>query len=275
VDSPKALLAKWGLRPKHSWGQNFLGDERAQQRIAEALEISPGERVLELGAGLGHLSRALLAAGAQVVAVEKDREVAEALEAQRLSGLSVVQLNAARIDFREVAGVPKVAVVGNLPYHLSSSILFAVLEQEASVSRAVFTLQREVVERIAAPPGSRTYGLLSALLDLFFEVQKLWTIPASAFYPPPKVESAVVRLLHRPEPKAPLRDKARWVRLVKAAFSHRRKTLLNSLSTDAGLGTREELERALNAAGIDGSLRAEMLSSEQFAAIEQRLGGSP
>ncbi|HLL83348.1 MAG TPA: 16S rRNA (adenine(1518)-N(6)/adenine(1519)-N(6))-dimethyltransferase RsmA [Longimicrobium sp.] len=278
ADSPSELLRRYGLRPKHSWGQNFLGDEHALDRIVQAVNIQPGEVVVELGPGLGHLTRKLLGAGARLTAVERDRDMVRVLEDQKLPGLTVVAGNAADVDFAKVAGVPDgadVAVVGNLPYHLSSSILFEVLEQRERVSRAVFTLQQEVVTRLAAEPGNRDYGLLTVLLGLSFDVEELFSLPSHLFTPPPKVDSAVVRLSRLPKPRAQVVDHARFVRVVKAGFAHRRKTLLNSLRSDARLGDTEALCAALAQAGVEPGRRAETLSPEEFAAIERALPPPP
>lgn len=271
ADSPSELLRRYGLRPKHSWGQNFLGDEHALDRIAQAANLQPGEPVVELGPGLGHLTQKLLATGAAVTAIERDRDMVRVLEDQRLPGLKVVAGNAADIDFAQAAGVPEVVVVGNLPYHLSSSILFQVLDQREHVRRAVFTLQQEVVTRLAAPPGNRDYGLLTVLLGLYFEVEELFSLPAHLFTPPPQVDSAVVRLDRLPKPRAEVKSHERFVRLVKAGFVQRRKTLINSLKSDSSLGGAEELKAALEAAGVDPGRRAETLSPEEFAAIERAL----
>ena len=271
ADGPKELLRRHGLRPKQSWGQNFLGDPDALARIAQAVRLSPGEVVVELGPGLGHLTRALLATGATVVAVERDRDMVRVLEGLGLPNLRVVAANAADVRFAELAGVSPVAVCGNLPYHLTSSILFEVLEQRLQVSRAVFTLQKEVVTRLAARPGNRDYGLLTVLLGLYFDVEELFVLPARMFHPPPKVDSAVVRLTTRASPRAPVHGDERFVRLVKAAFAQRRKTLWNSLRSDEGLASPERVRAALEAAGVDPTRRAETLSIEEFAAIERAL----
>lgn len=270
-DSPRELLRRHGLKAKHSWGQNFLGDEYALHQIAEGLLLSPGETVVELGPGLGHLTRQLLDTGARVVAVERDRDMVRVLESQELEGLTVVPGNAAKIRFAEVAGVPKFALAGNLPYHLTAPILFQVLEQREPLTRVVFTLQQEVVTRLASPPGSRAYGLLPALLGLFFEVEEILQLPAHMFHPPPKVDSAVVRLTPHPRPLAEITDDARFIRVVKAGFAQRRKTLLNSLKSDAGLGTPDHLRAALETAGIDPNRRAETLAPQEFAALERAL----
>ncbi|MBU8897713.1 16S rRNA (adenine(1518)-N(6)/adenine(1519)-N(6))-dimethyltransferase [Corallococcus sp. H22C18031201] len=272
MESPRDILKRHGLRPKHSWGQNFLGDEEALQDIADALALREGEPVVELGPGLGHLTRFLAATGARVTAVERDRDMIAVLEKEAIPGVKVVAGNAADVDFAQVAGVPEVAVAGNLPYHLSSSILFQVLAQRTHVTRAVFTLQKEVVERLAAEPGNRDYGLLTVLLGLHFQAEQVLTLEAWRFHPPPKVDSAVLRLTRLAAPRAPITDDARFTRLVKSAFAHRRKTLLNSLKSDSELASPEQLVAALATAGVDGTRRAETLSPEEFAAIERALG---
>jgi 16S rRNA (adenine1518-N6/adenine1519-N6)-dimethyltransferase len=222
---------------------------------------------------LGHLTRALLDTGASVVAVERDRDLAKVLreELGEEPRLRIVEANATAVRFSELAGAERTAVVGNLPYHLTSSILFAVLEQRRNVSRAVFTLQKEVVDRLAAQPGGRDYGLLTVLLNLYFDVEWLFTLPASMFHPPPQVDSAVVSLWALPKPRAEVLDDARFVRVVKAAFAQRRKTLLNSLKSDKELASAEAWAVALTSAGVDGKRRAETLSAEEFAALERAL----
>jgi 16S rRNA (adenine1518-N6/adenine1519-N6)-dimethyltransferase len=271
TDSPQALLRRFGLRAKHSWGQNFLAAPDVLEEIARTAVRSPEEPVLELGPGLGHLTRALLATGAAVTAVERDRDMVRVLQAQELPGLRLVEANAASVHFDEVAQAAPVVVVGNLPYHLTSPILFEVLDQHAKVLRAVFTVQVEVADRLSAAPGSRDYGLLSVLLGLHFDVSLLRRLPAQLFHPPPKVDSAVVLLTHRAAPRAPVRDDAHFRQVVKAAFAQRRKTVLNSLKSDPRLGTVTQLSAALSEAGIVSQRRAETLSVEEFAALERAL----
>jgi len=270
---PRELLRRHGLRPKHSWGQNFLSDPWVLEQIAEASHAGPGTPVVELGPGLGHLTRALLATGAKVTAVERDRDMVRVLQSLELPGLNLVEGNAADVQFAAVAGAPQVTVVGNLPYHLSSPILFQVLDQRASVPRAVFTLQKEVVTRITADPGGRDYGILSVLLGLYFYAELLQELPAHLFHPPPKVDSAVLRLDRLPSPRAPVTDDAHFRKVVKAGFAQRRKTLLNSLKSDPSLGDTARLQAALATAGVDGQRRAETLSVPEFAALERALAG--
>lgn len=272
AEHPRDMLRRLGLEAKHSWGQNFLGDDYVLERIAGEALLRPGEPCVELGAGLGHLTRHLLATGAKVTAVERDRELAEALRRQKLEGLTLVEANAAELDFAKTAQADQVVVVGNLPYHLTSSILFEVLDQAAHVPRAVFTLQKEVVDRLAAKPGGRDYGVLTVLLGLHFHVEHCFDVPAAQFHPPPKVDSAVLKLTRRPKPAAEVTDEARFRRVVKAGFAQRRKTLLNSLKSDKALAAQVDFVGALARAELDGTRRAETLSVEEFARLERCLG---
>lgn len=270
IEHPRDMLKRLGLSPKHSWGQNFLSDESVLQRIADEALLRPGEPCVELGPGLGHLTRFLLGTGARVTAVERDRDMAEALRRQQLEGLTLVEGNAAEVDFAQVAQADQVIVVGNLPYHLSSPILFQVLDQQAHVPRAVFTLQKEVVDRLTTEPGERASGVLTVMLGLHFEVASAFEVPAYLFHPPPKVDSAVLKLTRRPRPLALVKDEARFRKVVKAAFAQRRKTLTNSLKSDKTLSA--DWGPVLAAAGVDGQRRAETLSIEEFAALERALG---
>lgn len=273
AEHPRAILRRYGLRPKKSWGQNFLGEARHLAAIARACELQPGDLVVEFGAGLGHLTRHLAATGAQVVAVERDRELVPVLR-EELAGLNVEirEANAATFSLEELAEErgEKLVVVGNLPYHLSTEILFHVFDQRSVVSRAVFLLQKEVTERIAARPGGKEYGVLSVLLQMYAEVDVPHRVPARAFTPPPQVESAVIRFRMRERPLADPGDEALFRRLVKVAFAQRRKTLANALRAGR-LASPEALARALEAAAIDPQQRAETLSIEDYARLAREL----
>jgi 16S rRNA (adenine1518-N6/adenine1519-N6)-dimethyltransferase len=275
AERPAQILRRHGLRAKASWGQNFLGDELALSRIAAAAELEPGEPVVEIGPGLGHLTRFLLATGAVVTAVERDRDTASVLRKEIAhERLRVLEANAVQVDFAEIAGADRVAVIGNLPYHLTSPILFRVLEQRAKVSRAVLTTQKEVADRLTAEPANRDYGLLTVVLALYFEVRALFDLPAALFHPPPKVDSSVLRLRTRERPLVEVDSEMRFVRLVKAGFAQRRKTLFNSLKSDKGLASEEQIREALDRAGIDGTRRAETLHVTEFASLERALAAA-
>lgn len=275
MEHPRTILRRHGLRPKKSWGQNFLGEDRHLAAIARACELSPGDLVVEFGAGLGHLTRHLAATGAHVVAVERDRELVPILR-EEVAGLDVevVEANAATFSLVDLARErgSSLVVVGNLPYHLSTEILFHVFDQREVVRRVVFLLQKEVTERIAAAPGGKEYGVLSVLLQMHAEVDVPHRVPARAFTPPPEVESAVIRFRMRERPLADPGDETLFRRLVKAAFSQRRKTLENALRAGR-IAEPEELARAMEAAGIDPRQRAETLSVEEFARLSRFLSG--
>lgn len=275
MEHPRAILRRHGLRPKKSWGQNFLGEDRHLAAIARACELSPGDLVVEFGAGLGHLTRHLAATGAHVVAVERDRELVPILR-EEVAGLDVevVEANAATLSLVDLARErgSSLVVVGNLPYHLSTEILFHVFDQREVVRRVVFLLQKEVTERIAAAPGGKEYGVLSVLLQMHAEVDVPHRVPARAFTPPPEVESAVIRFRMRERPLADPGDETLFRRLVKAAFSQRRKTLENALRAGR-IAEPEELARAMEAARIDPRQRAETLSVEEFARLSRFLSG--
>jgi 16S rRNA (adenine1518-N6/adenine1519-N6)-dimethyltransferase len=258
---PGELLRRHGLRPKKEWGQNFLGDEGVLERLAALARLHPEDWVVELGAGLGHLTRTLGATGAHVVAVERDRELAPVLRAE-LPGVEVVEADAKTFDLREVArrAGRKVVLCGNLPYHLSSPILFHLLDQRDAVARAVLLLQREVAERVAAPPGGRDYGLLSVLVQQVAGASIGMSVPRHAFTPPPEVESSALVLEILERPRAEVHDEQRFRALVKAAFAQRRKTLRNTLK---GMVSAD----AMLALGIDPGRRAETLSLAEFAAL--------
>jgi 16S rRNA (adenine1518-N6/adenine1519-N6)-dimethyltransferase len=259
---PAELLRKHGLRPKKEWGQNFLGDERALSELARLARIEKGDTVVELGAGLGHFTQALAATGARVVAVERDRELVPVLRSE-LPSVEVAEADAKSFDFAQFGR--RVIVCGNLPYHLSSPILFHLLDQRAFVKRAVLLLQREVADRIAAPPGGRDYGLLSVLVQHVADAHVGLEVSRHFFTPPPEVESCALVLDFLDAPRAEVHDEARFRALVKAAFSQRRKTLWNALKSFAG--GRAALEKA----GIDRQRRAETLSVAEFAALERAL----
>jgi len=263
---PSELLRRHGLRPKKQWGQNFLGDEQILRALASLLRIGPGDTVVELGAGLGHLTRALQATGASVIAVERDRELAPILRAE-LSGVEVVEADAKSFDFKMVAARAgrRIALAGNLPYHLSSPILFHLLDQREALRRAVLLLQREVAVRVAAGPGGRDYGLLSVLVQQVADASLGLSVPRSAFTPPPEVESTALVLDFLEAPRAALHDEQRFRALVKAAFSQRRKTLWNALKNLPGA------RGALARAGIDPQRRGETLSVAEFAAVERAM----
>ncbi|HEY6077197.1 MAG TPA: 16S rRNA (adenine(1518)-N(6)/adenine(1519)-N(6))-dimethyltransferase RsmA [Polyangiaceae bacterium] len=264
--SPKSLLERYGLRPKYSFGQNFLADERLAGRIAEACGASGGS-VVELGAGLGALTRPLLAAGAAfVLAVERDRELVpaltEELSAEVAAGrLGILEADAKSIDFTSVLeGRPRPHVVaGNLPYQITGPLLEKAVHAAPSIERAVFLVQLEVGDRLAAKPGSDAYGALSVFAQRAFRVERAFVVRRGAFYPQPNVDSAVVTL----EPLGAGPESDAFRALVRGAFQQRRKQLRNAWSgLFAGRGL--DLSAAAARAGIELTARGENLSVADF-----------
>lgn len=259
--SPRELLARHGLRPKKSWGQNFLVDERVYSALVEAVGVGAGDTVVEIGAGLGTLTARLAATGARVVAIERDRDMARVLRAE-LPAVELREENALELKLEPIAaraGGP-VAVIGNLPYQIGSLIVLRALAQHASLARLVVMLQREVAERMVAGADTEAYGALSVLCQIFANANILRLVPASAFHPAPRVDSAIVLLTPDVPGVDVLPDHERFRRVVNAAFGKRRKTLKNAL---AGVVETAAFARA----GIDPVRRGETLTVAEFARL--------
>jgi 16S rRNA (adenine1518-N6/adenine1519-N6)-dimethyltransferase len=249
-------------RPRKRFGQHFLRDTGVVHRILRAAAPEPGQHFVEIGPGEGILTRPLLAATGRLDVVELDRDLAAALSGEDLPGLTVHGADALRFDYQTLAPPGELRVVGNLPYNISTPLLFHLLTQAEAIRDMHFMLQREVVTRMAAGPGGGDYGRLSVMVQYRCRVERLFTVPPGAFRPPPKVNSAVVRLIPYRSPPVDVGDEIVFRQVVAAAFSQRRKTLRNALRDVA---TEAELE----AAGIDPGERAEQLSLSAFADISR------
>jgi len=267
---PRALLREAGLRPKKGFGQNFLVAPQIAEQIAAAAvpEAESGATVVEIGAGTGALTSALLARGAHVIAIERDRDLVPVLRetfAQRIDAgeLEVVEADAKTFDY---AAVPAPFVLcGNLPYQVTGPLLEKATGLVTAVRRAVFMVQREVAERLASKPETKEYGALTVFVRAAFEVEVLMRVKPGSFFPPPEVTSAVVVLSPRADriPETP-----RFRALVHGAFEQRRKTLRNAWS---GVAEREVLERAAAACGIALERRGETLSEVEFGRMAEAL----
>lgn len=272
-------LGRHRIAPRKRLGQNFLVHPQVAARLVRAFpfELERGEPVLEIGSGAGALTRALLAAGARVWAVEIDPSLvgllrerfAEAIAQGRLTLLpgSILEQNPAAIP-----GHPARAfhLVGNLPYAITTPILLWMLDHRLQFSSAAVLVQKEVADRITARPGSRAYGSLTVWIAYHAEVRRLATVGPGSFWPVPAVESTLLSLLFRPAPPVHVRDPALLERVLRASFGQRRKMLRAALA--AALGGREIAERLLEHAGIDPRRRAETLSLSEFAALANTLG---
>jgi 16S rRNA (adenine1518-N6/adenine1519-N6)-dimethyltransferase len=274
IAGPGELLRRHGLAARKQWGQNFLHDPRILAAIVAASRVGPGDRVVEIGAGLGTLTAALLATGAEVWAIERDRDMCHVLRAELgdAERFRLWEADAVRFDYAAAARhdrdpeQSKPVIVGNLPYHLTAPLLFALLAQHEHTGAWIVMVQKEVADRMCAPPGNKTYGGMTVVLSRLRSVRRVIAVPPGAFLPPPRVESAVVRLDPLEQPRAEVADPASFSKLVRTAFSQRRKTLANAL---APLADKAAAERWCAQAGIDSGVRPERLSVEEFGALER------
>ncbi|MEW5722845.1 MAG: 16S rRNA (adenine(1518)-N(6)/adenine(1519)-N(6))-dimethyltransferase RsmA [Thermodesulfobacteriota bacterium] len=270
MDSPRRILTERGLSPHKGRGQNFLCEPGLARAMVKRAGIGPGDPVLEIGPGLGALTRLLLEAGAVVTAVEIDQGLHDYLAEELLplfpDRLTLVRADVLEVDLAAVmpGNPPRFKVVANLPYVISTPLLLKLLDYRTQVSRAVLMFQKELAERLTAVPGTKDYGRLTVLLGYYALVTPLMEAPARAFYPRPQVGSTVLEVVFKPGPKPELKSEALFRRVLAAAFSRRRKTLRNSL---ASAFPKDQVEAALAAAGIDPGRRAETLGFEEFAAL--------
>jgi len=276
--SPQRALKILGRRPAKGLGQHFLVHRATAAKIAAAIQPKSGDVVVEIGAGLGALTVPLSESGARVVAVEIDRELAAFLRREiaekRSEIVSVECMDALQLDFSALCErfQSKLKIIGNLPYNISSPVLFRLMEEANCIQEAVLMLQNEVAERVLAEPGSKDYGIITVMVAYYSERRRLMRLKPSQFHPPPKVDSQVIALSFRPCPLAPAVEDAWLLLVVKAAFAHRRKTLRNSLllSNLPGL-TSESLSGALMEAAIDPARGPETLSLEDFLRLARAM----
>ena len=248
--------------PRKRFGQHFLHDPGILRKIVQAIAPQRGDDVVEIGPGEGALTLPLLRELGRMTVIELDRDLVPRLRAaaEGIGDLDIVNADVLTVDFSALPRRGPLRIVGNLPYNISSPILFHCLDHIDAIRDMHFMLQKEVVERMAAAPGSKVYGRLSVMLQLVCRVEPLLRVPAGAFRPPPKVESAVVRLTPRAESERPTTDTGLLADIVRAAFGQRRKTLSNALSS---IANAEEIARA----GVDPRARAEQLSPSAFVAL--------
>jgi 16S rRNA (adenine1518-N6/adenine1519-N6)-dimethyltransferase len=265
-----AILRAHGLRADKALGQNFLQDPSALEKITTAAEIRPTDTVLEVGPGLGALTRHLAVAAKHVVAVELDARLLPALQ-ETISGYANVEIvhgDMLKLSPAKIIPVPDYLVVANIPYYITSALLRHLLETTPRPRRVVLTVQKEVAERICAAPGDMS--LLALSVQVYGQPRVVGVIPADAFHPAPKVDSAVVRIDLSPAPFIPYTLLDTFFALAKAGFSQKRKQLRNSLS--AGMKkSPAEIEETLRAAGIDPQRRAETLSLEEWRELTARM----
>lgn len=238
-------------------------------RIIESARITPEQQVVEIGPGLGVLTDRLLPLSDQVHVMEIDRDLIELLEQRPEQNLHVHAGDVLKLDWAAILDEPPYTLVANLPYNISSQVVFRLLDHRTLFSRMILMFQREVGERLCAEPGTKDYGILSVLCQLWYDVRPVIQVPPEAFNPPPKVDSIVLSFEPLTVPRVDPGDEVFFKRVVKSAFTQRRKTLRNSLQ--AGGFMTEEIDPALDRAGIVSTRRGETLSLEDFSRLSQAL----
>lgn len=265
----KQLLQQYGLAPRKGMGQNFLVEDRYLQRIVDAAEIGPQDQIVEVGPGLGNVTRALAERAGRVIAVELDRDLVRVLR-ETLGDLPHVEIVAAdilEVSMAQLLGSRAVApykVVANLPYNITSAVLRHFLESEPRPMRLVLMVQKEVAQRITATPGEMS--LLAVSVQFYGAPRIVAHVPAGAFYPRPKVDSAIMRIDTYTQPPVEVADVARFFAVVRAGFGQRRKQLRNALSHGLGMPTAA-VEEAMRRCGLDPQRRAETLDLGEWAAL--------
>ncbi len=274
---PGEILRRYGIRPDKRRGQSFLTDSNTVRKIAQAAKVKPEDIVVEIGAGFGVLTKQIAPHSGRLIAVEIDVRLVEILkkELAEFKQIEIYREDVLKFDFscKSKECKAKLKVIGNVPYSISSPVVFHLLAQRSVIRDFTLMLQKEVVERLVSPPGHKSYGVPSVLLQMYAEVERLFDVSADCFYPKPKVESSVICGTFRDKPLFELTDEAFFGRIVKAAFAQRRKMLFNNLKHADVLEKMSpaEIQSTIAEAGIDGKRRGETLSVEEFAKLSNAL----
>jgi 16S rRNA (adenine1518-N6/adenine1519-N6)-dimethyltransferase len=273
MTDPRKLLAQAGIRPKKRYGQNFLVNASAARNIARLSlsEASAESRCIEIGAGTGTLTLALLEQGASVTALEIDPELVGVLRARpELAAAHIVMADALTFDYSEWARGQRWLAAGNLPYNIATPLMLRLIEMHDGPDSVTVMVQKDVAQRVTASPGTPAYGSLSVAVQYAMSAELAFTLAPGSFFPPPKVNSSVVRLVRRAEPAVRTRDEPLFWKVVRGAFAYRRKTLVNSLTLALDFD-RARIARALASCNISPELRGERLDLGDFAKLADAL----
>ncbi|MGB5217484.1 MAG: 16S rRNA (adenine(1518)-N(6)/adenine(1519)-N(6))-dimethyltransferase RsmA [Smithella sp.] len=276
--TPQEILHYYAIKPRKKLGQSFLVDQDTIKKIALSADVQKDDVIVEIGAGIGVLTEYLAQNNAaKIIAVELDDQLVKVLE-DRLSKHTNIQIhhgNILKFDFQSLAETERhnIKVVGNIPYNISSPLLFYLLTFRHLISSLVLMMQKELIDRLVASPGTKSYGVPSVILQMFATVEKIMTIPASYFHPRPQVESSVIKCIFKEPSLIKLKDEDIFIRLVRDSFAQRRKMLMNNLKHSKLLeGVSDALlHEALTLAGIDGQRRGETLSVAEFGLLSNIL----
>lgn len=281
----KELINKYGIRLTKSLGQNFLVDDNIIDKIVNSADISEKDIVIEVGPGIGNMTRRLAAKAGRLIAVEIDRHLIPALEEvlKDYPNSSLINKDILKTSLEEVIkeekekapGMECVKIVANLPYYITTPIIMKFLEENPGIDAMVFMIQKEVAERIVAAPGGKDYGALSVAVQYYSKPERLFDVSPHCFVPKPEVDSTVIRMKVLKEPAVKLLDKDVFFKTVKASFGQRRKTLLNALANSNKFPCgKEEIRQILIDIGIDENARGETLTINQFAQISNKFAES-
>jgi 16S rRNA (adenine1518-N6/adenine1519-N6)-dimethyltransferase len=272
--SIKRELSECGLTPRKRWGQHFLIDRNILNKVIQSAQLEQGDVVLEIGPGLGEMTLALARHVRKVIAVEIDPKLVKILEekTRTFSNIMIVEGDILKIDFEQLdhPNNQRLKVVANLPYQISTPLLFRFIESRNFFSTLTLMLQREVAERMIAPPGGKNYGPLSIFTQTFLKLSVQFYIKPSAFFPPPKVESAVLHMVWMERPLIRLEEEDWFKKVVRGCFGYRRKRLTNALRY-ADIALPEDLERRVERIGINPQRRPETLSIQEFISLAEAL----
>jgi len=263
------------VRPKRSLSQNFLTNDEAARRIVENLDLEKDDTVVEIGAGKGALTKHLLDKSKKVYAVEIDKRLCTYLQQKfgDKENLKIINKDILKINFRDLIGSGSFCkVVGNLPYQITSPVLSLLLENKEFITLCVLMIQKEVALRICAVPGNKAWSPLSIAVQLYSNVKVLFHLKSSSFFPPPQVDSSVIKVVFLSKPRVSVFDEKLFFKVVRSAFGQRRKMLINSLAATLDLPKRE-IQVILSKAGIDPKRRAESLSLNEFARLSSVMNG--
>ena len=272
------IIKKYGFTFQKRFGQNFLTDEHVLDKIMDASLVEHGDGVIEIGPGIGTMTRRLCNKAQKVVAIEIDSELIPILNdtLSDYSNVKIINADVMKTDLdllikEEFAGM-RVKVVANLPYYITTPIVMRLLEKHLPITCITIMVQREVAERMKAGPGTKDYSALSLAVQFYADTYIAANVPPNCFMPRPKVGSCVIRLMVRPQPEVEVKDEALMFALIRAAFNQRRKTLVNAVSNYADLPyTKEDVTDALNRLGLPVAIRGEALDLSQFAALSDSL----
>ncbi|KQC07816.1 MAG: hypothetical protein APR62_05900 [Smithella sp. SDB] len=277
MNLPKEIISRYAVKPRKKLGQSFLIDKNVIRKISAVAQVSKNDIVVEVGAGIGVLTRDLAENASKLIAVEIDEKLVEVLN-DKLSDYNNVQIchgDILKFDFASVDRneKQKIKVIGNIPYNISTPLLFHLISSRRFIDSYVLMLQKEVIQRLIATPGGKNYGIPSVILQMFATVEKVLDIPAGCFYPIPKVESSVIKGFFMEKPLAELTDEDFFIKLVRVAFAQRRKMLINNLKRSKLMEDVSEslLKELLRMTGINGQRRSETLSVQEFGALSNIL----